>query len=161
MKYVSSIIMVSNLGKSRHFYEDILHQIVKFDFGYNITYEGDFAIQQPSYFRRMAGTNFPKNGKSNRSSRAVLYFESDEVQACERRLRRLDVQFIHGIQEQHWGQRVFRCYDPDGYIIEIGETREELVLRLAGEGLSLDEICSKSGYPESFVSPLLESDNQE
>jgi hypothetical protein len=31
------------------------------------------------------------------------------------------VELIHPILQQAWGQRVFRFYDPDRHIVEIGE----------------------------------------
>ena len=44
MKYICSLITVSDIKHSRDFYENILNQKVKFDFGENITFHGDFAI---------------------------------------------------------------------------------------------------------------------
>jgi uncharacterized glyoxalase superfamily protein PhnB len=50
----------------------------------------------------------------------VLYFEDDDIEAAFGRVvGRVDL--IHAIQVQAWGQRVFRFYDPDGHIVEIGE----------------------------------------
>ena len=37
------------------------------------------------------------------------------------RLKKCDVEYVHPIKEHSWGQRVFRIYDPDKHIIEIGE----------------------------------------
>lgn len=31
------------------------------------------------------------------------------------------VELIHPIERQAWGQKVFRFYDPDGHIVEVGE----------------------------------------
>ncbi len=30
------------------------------------------------------------------------------------------VELIHAIERQVWGQRVFRIYDPDGHAMEVG-----------------------------------------
>jgi hypothetical protein len=50
-----------------------------------------------------------------------------------------------------------RLYDPDGYIVEIGETMEEVVRRLYRQGLSLENIREKSGMPGEFVEHVIQA----
>ncbi len=54
MKFKCPLIVVSDINKSRYFYEDLLKQKVKFDFGENITFEGDFAIHEVEHFSKLA-----------------------------------------------------------------------------------------------------------
>lgn len=49
----------------------------------------------------------------------------------------------------------FRCSDPDGFIIEVGETMPDLVKRLDREGLSPEEIERQSMMPLEIVRAIL------
>jgi predicted enzyme related to lactoylglutathione lyase len=40
MKYICAMITVSDMKRSREFYENVLQQKVKYDLGENITYQG-------------------------------------------------------------------------------------------------------------------------
>ena len=44
MKYVCPLITVSDMKQSRDFYENLLDQKVKHDYGESVTFYGDFAI---------------------------------------------------------------------------------------------------------------------
>ena len=46
-----------------------------------------------------------------------LYFESNDLDSVYLKLKKLEIPFVHDLFEQLWGQRVFRVYDPDGYIV--------------------------------------------
>ncbi|NLW46966.1 MAG: hypothetical protein GXY86_06485 [Firmicutes bacterium] len=50
-----------------------------------------------------------------------------------------------------WGQRVFRFYDPDKYIVEIGEIVETVIIRSYKQGDSIDEIVQKTSMSREFV----------
>ena len=84
-----------------------------------------------------------------------LYFETDELEPVYQRLNEAGVEFIHPISEQPWGQRVMRFYDPDGHIVEIGETMEAVVWRFYEQGLSMDSISKKSAMPPEFIESVI------
>ncbi len=65
------------------------------------------------------------------------------------------IEFIHAICEQPWGQRVMRLHDPDGHIVEIGETMEAVVWRFHTRGFSVDRIMEKSAMPREFVEHVI------
>ena len=50
----------------------------------------------------------------------LLYFEHWDVDAAFEKIAP-HVELIHTVEQQAWGQRVFRFYDPDGHAVEIGE----------------------------------------
>jgi hypothetical protein len=58
--------------------------------------------------------------------------------------------------EHSWGQRAFRVYDPDDYIIEFAESMENVVLRLYNQDLGVEEIAKKSMMPMVFIKLVLE-----
>ncbi len=150
LKFVSSLIVVDELAASRYFYEHLLGQKVKFDFGENVTFEGDFAIHLKAHFQSLLGdaTRYPVTNKAHNGE---LYFETDEMDLIAERLRAANVEFIHAIQEQPWGQRVLRLYDPDGHVVEVGERLEAMAWRFFQQGWSVERIMDKSGMPREFV----------
>ena len=50
MKYICPLIVVKDIEASRNFYENVLGQKLKYDFGENITYEGDFSIHLEEHY---------------------------------------------------------------------------------------------------------------
>lgn len=153
LKFNTPLIVVNDVARSRHFYEQILGQKVKFDFGPNVPFEG-FAIHLKSHFQSLLGdaAQFPVTQKAHWGE---LYFESDELEPVFQRLKEAEVEFIHPVREQPWGQRVMRFYDPDGHIIEIGETMEAVVWRFYQQGLSIDIISEKSSMPREFIENVI------
>jgi catechol 2,3-dioxygenase-like lactoylglutathione lyase family enzyme len=158
MKYVCSLIVVENIERSREFYEKTLKQRVKFDFGANVTFEGGFAIHLREHFEKIT------KGKSSRSilygsNSFELYFETEKMDGIYNELKNQNVEFVHEIEEQPWGQRVLRFYDPDKHIVEIGETMEAVVIRFYKQGHSIDEIVNKSSMPKEFIEMTLKNLN--
>src|SRR5512135_3635072 len=104
LKFVSPLIVVEDMTRSRQFYEQLLGQKVKFDFGVDVCFEGDFTIHLKSHFQSLLGdaTPYPITPKAHNGE---LYFDTDEIELIYQRLQAAGVQFIGGIQEQPWGQR--------------------------------------------------------
>lgn len=147
MKFVCSLVTVEDINRSRHFYENILKQEVKFDFGENITFKGDFAIHLKSHFAKLIDDKLITSGGNN----FELYFEYDDVDSFADELKENNITFVHEVREQPWRQKVFRFYDPDKNIIEVGESMEYLSFRLSKEGKSIEEISSITNMPIEFV----------
>ncbi len=158
LKYVGPLLVVEDITVSRRFYEDCLGQKVEYDFGENVSFVGNFSIHRKAHYQSLMGdqANFTITPKSND---AELYFETDEIEDLQQRLRQAGIEFIHEIREQPWSQRVMRVYDPDGHILEIGESMENAVLRLHRQGWSLESICQKTGMPRRFVEQAIETQN--
>lgn len=147
MKYICALIAVSDMKRSRNFYENLLGQTVKYDFGENVTFHGDFAIHLQSHFKELIDNREIKTGGNS----FELYFEYDNVDEIVGLLKENNIPLVHEIREQPWRQKVVRCYDPDSHIVEIGESIEYLAYRLRKEGLALDEIAQTTNMPIDFV----------
>jgi len=147
MKYICSLITVEDINISREFYEKLLQQKVKYDFGENITFEGGFAIHSKSDYSKLI------DGKSitKASNSFELYFEYDEVDVFVKDLKKRNIELVHDVREQPWRQKVVRFYDPDKNIIEVGESMEFLSFRLAKEGKTIEEISKITSIPMNFV----------
>jgi len=154
LKFISPLIVVADLARSRKFYEDLLGQEVKFDFGENVTFKGDFSIHLAPHFQGLLGgpADFPVRFKANN---AELYFETEDIENLAARLDDAGVNYVHPLRAQPWGQRVLRLYDPDGHIVEIGETMEAVVWRFHQQGMSLEDVAAKSSMPAAFVEQVI------
>jgi len=155
VKFQCPLIVITNMSVSKDFYERVLNQKIKYDFGENITYEGDFAIQLKSHFANMVTIN--QDDIANQSNNFELYFEEENMDGFVERLENFDyeIQYIHGLLEQPWGQRVVRFYDPDMHIIEVGESMASVVKRFLSEGLSAGETAKRTQHPIEFVRQYL------
>ena len=125
---------------------------VKYDFGENVTFEGDFAIHLQSHFSSLIDNRPIRTGGNN----FELYFEFDMVDQIADLLSHNGVEFVHEVREQLWRQKVVRFYDLDMNIIEIGESMEYLSYRLSSEGLSIEQISHLTGLPIDFVHVSIE-----
>jgi catechol 2,3-dioxygenase-like lactoylglutathione lyase family enzyme len=150
IQYIGPLLAVNDIARSRFFYEQLLGLRVKYDFGVNVSFEGNLAIHLKEHFQDLLGGSerYPVVFGANYGE---LVFESDEMEAVLGRLQHNEVEFIHGLVEQPWGQRVMRFYDPDRHAIEIGEQMETVVRRMQAQGLTLQEIQAKTGMPMAFV----------
>jgi catechol 2,3-dioxygenase-like lactoylglutathione lyase family enzyme len=147
MKFICPLVTVSDMERSREFYENILGQTVRYDFGENISFEGDFAIHLRSHFQQLIDNRVVHS----RANNFELYFEHDDLEPVEERLNNFGVEFVHTIREQPWRQRVMRFYDPDGNMIEVGESLEYSSYRLHLEGMDLEEISQTISMTVDFV----------
>jgi len=156
IKYICSLLTVKDIQKSREFYEKVLKQEVELDHSENVSFKGGFAIHDRKHFQELVD-NGSRNDNTNCNTLIELYFVSEEIEALNNKLESLNVVFLHNIREQPWGQKVLRFFDPDDYIIEVGESMESVVKRFAAQGLTVEEISQKSSMPVEFVEMVLNS----
>jgi len=151
MKFICTLITVSDINRSRDFYEHVLNQQVTADFGTNVTYRGDFSIHLASDFKQLIDNREIQQGGNN----FELYFEYDDVEGMAGTLKEKGISFVHEVREQPWRQRVMRIYDPDMHIIEIGESMEYLILRLHNEGMAPEQVTAATKLPLEFVKSVI------
>ena len=147
MHFRCTLVTVSDMERSRDFYENLLGQEVRYDFGENIEFQGGFAIHLGSHFRQLIDNKKIMAGSHN----FELYFEHDDLKQMEEILNNNGVEFVHKVREQPWRQRVMRFYDPDGHMIEVGESMEHLSYRLNAEGMGVEEISKTTSMTVDFV----------
>ena len=86
-----------------------------------------------------------EGGDPLRSSMSPL--ECEDLDNIFSKLLDYGVAFIHTIKEQPWGQRVFRFFDPDNHIVEIGEPMSVVIRRYLKEGASETEVAKRTSMP--------------
>ena len=152
MKYISTLIAVSDMKKSKQFYHDVLGMNVVADFGANVTLDGGLVMQTMDTWKSFIRTDkvvLPNNA-------GELYFEEEDLDAFLENLKQFDICYVHPLFEHRWGQRDVRFYDPDKHIIEVGEKLNTVILRFMEQGLSAEETAIRMDIPLDFVTACLD-----
>jgi catechol 2,3-dioxygenase-like lactoylglutathione lyase family enzyme len=152
-KFHSIVLFVRDIRKSKKFYNDILGQEIEYDFGNNVALKSGITLwkMKPEHIIHKSG----KHSKTNATKAFEIYFESDDLDVIRELIASHHLEILHDLMEEPWGQRTIRFYDPDNNLIEVGETLEKFVRRMAGLGMSLKEISAKTSIPEEVVLKLL------
>lgn len=154
MKFEGVCIAVSDIERSKKFYQDIFGLEVFQDYGINISF-GGLSLQQD--FDWLLG--IPKESIETKPHNMELYFEEDDFDAFIAKLeQRKDIAYIgDGIKEAGWGQRSVRFYDLDGHIIEVGENMKMVVKRFLHSGMTLEQTSERMNVSVSDLESILNS----
>lgn len=151
MIYGGTLISVSDMERSKIFYEKVMEQTVEMDLGVHVSFENGLSLQ--SNYEELVGVKLEAKAKPNNFQ---LYFKVEDLDAWEDKLKSLEgIEFLHGIKEYPWGQRVMRFYDYDKYIVEVAESMESVAKRFLSQGLSAEETAERTMFPVEFVEQLL------
>ena len=99
IKFINTIVFVSDIQTSKKFYTKLLDLQIEKEFETIVFFSNEFIIHD-----------------------AANIFEPPDLDSFYKKLAAAGVQFIHFIEKQEWGQRIFRFFDPDGHIVEVGES---------------------------------------
>lgn len=158
IKYRSAVILVKDIKTTRKFYEDLLEQKVTLDHGECVDFIGGFSIWQIDHANNIMFENPSDRIEiESKSNNLELYFETDNVEDVFNKALDSKAQFVHNIIEEPWGQRVFRIYDPDMNIIEVGEPMEAVIKRFIEVGLNAEEVSKRASMPIEIVQKVAEN----
>jgi hypothetical protein len=93
------------------------------------------------------------------TNRFEFYFECEYLDELERMLRKRNVEFLHSVLTESWGQKTIRFFDPDRHLIEVGESRHTFITRMHNEGQSLEQIHKRTMLPINKIVQLLTENN--
>lgn len=119
MKLKNILLVVSDIEKSKRFYEELFGLRAITDFGENVILTEGLVLQQKDIWEEGI-----QKGVSFGGHDAELYFEESDMDGFLGKLKEsgLKVEFVDDKTPDHpWGGRVIRIYDPDRHVIEIGE----------------------------------------
>ena len=155
IRFQKALLLVKDVAISRTFYEQTLQQKIEYDFGEDVVFKGGFAIHYANHlsqllFNRPNPLIDDRLGKEN----FELYFECDFLDDVFNKLMESGITFIHTMKEQPWGQRVFRFYDPDHHIVEIGEPMSAVIRRYLKQGIPDTEVASRTSMPIEEVAKI-------
>lgn len=139
MEFTATLLSVSDMERSKQFYHEVLGLRVTADYGANISLEGGLSLQTQDSWQEFLHTDdvrLPNNA-------CEIYFQEDRIEEFAARLKAFPIRYVHPLFEHGWGQRVVRFYDPDGHIIEVGESLNAVARRFSAAGLSAKEIAAR------------------
>lgn len=150
MKLEAILLVVRDMEQSVKFYTQVLGLQVKLDFGANIVLENGIALQTLDTWAEFIDedeTEIAFKGKQ-----MELVFEVEDLGLFVEKLNNWPaVEQVHPVRQYPWGQSVLRLYDPDGHIIEIGESMKTVVKRFLQQGDTVGAASQKSQYPLPFI----------
>lgn len=153
----TTVLLVQDAQRAKAFYADLLgfHVVVEFG-GTNIVFREGFALWQPDpeqVIPTLLGARSIHN--TNAVPRFELCFETEELDRIHASLKAHGVRFLHEIREEVWGQRSVRFYDPDGHLIEVGESMPLFVNRFSEQGLTVEQVAERTFMPIEMVRQIL------
>ena len=119
MKYVSAVIFVKDIHRSKFFYHTLLELEMEYDFGSNITFENGMSIWQINkdhIIEDLLNTGMEDEQPVNRFE---LYFETDNILETDNKLRLSNTKYFHKIRKEPWGQLTLRVFDPDNHLVDL------------------------------------------
>ena len=125
LKFISTIAFVKDINKSKKFYTEILGLTIVKDFHTIVFFENQFVIHDSknlikTIFKKKYYNSFFKQGRKN----LLICFEYADINEIFNKVKLSGAKIIHKVEKQAWGQNVFRFYDYDNHIVEIGEPFE-------------------------------------
>lgn len=147
MKYEGCLLAVQDIAASKHFYETVLHQNVAMDLGAHVSF-GGFSLQQG--YAELVGVS--AESVKAQSHNFQIYFEVENLDHVYAELKSMaSLQWVHEIKEYPWGQRDIRVYDPDKHTVEIAEDMNVVIKRFFHEGMSAEEVATRTMFPLEAV----------
>lgn len=144
------VLFVRDAQKSKTFYADLLEMTIVGDFGgLNIIFKEGFALWQPmeqNIIPQKLGMDNMNNTQA--ASRFEICFETEDLDTIYKKLKDNNVEFLHEINTELWGQRTIRFYDYDRHLIEVGEAMPIFLRRIFEEEGENLEATAKRTYME-------------
>lgn len=148
MKFKLAVLAVEDVNRSKQFYSELFDQTVALDLGKNVTFNSGFGVQEDFAWL----TSLNKDSVIKKAHNMELYFEVDDFDDFLQRLCAYNpLEYVHPPMKHDWQQRVVRIYDPDGHVIEIGESMEVIARRYLHQGFSIQETAEIIQHPLDFV----------
>lgn len=153
IRFSSTVLITRRFDAMKHFYTELLGQRIALDFGNCVTLECALTIWELREGYALAqAMKQPHGGNGS----LEVCFETEDFDAEADRILSADVPLVHGIAEETWGQRTLRFLDPDGNIVELGESIPCFCRRLHASGLSAEAVARRTGVAPETVRNYLQ-----
>jgi len=151
MRLKNVLIVVKDIELSKAFYRDLFGLEVVTDFGGNVILTEGLVLQEQTVWETFTDKKVVSYGNA-----AELYFEENDMDFFIKKLSQCsyEIEYMNPPIEHDWGQRVVRIYDPDGHIIEVGESLEYVAKRYLKQGMTVEETSTKTQLPLSQVDEI-------
>jgi len=119
MKHVDTIVLVEDIEISKKFYTEVIGLEILHDWGDMIVFKERFSIHTANkLLPESESKKHIRPGKQGQNN-LIIYFEAEDLDVEYQKIVEKGITILHGIVELPW-QKIFRIYDPDNHIIEIG-----------------------------------------
>jgi catechol 2,3-dioxygenase-like lactoylglutathione lyase family enzyme len=144
LQYQSAVLFVEDIERSKSFYAGTMKMKVDMDMGTNVILKNGLTLWQidPNH---IIPRSIGLEAFRSKASRFELCFETEDIEEADRMVREKAISLVHELHEEPWGQKTIRVYDPDGHIVEIGESIGSFLTRMKKQGLTLEQIAAKTG----------------
>lgn len=148
MRFSTTLLAVRDMNRSLEFYKTFFDQDVECDLGWNKLLTCGLALQE--HFDKLCG--FSEDKMHFGAHNMELYFETEDMDGFMKLLSvHPEVKRLHELKQYEWKQHVIRIFDPDGHIIEIGESMESVAFKEFDAGHSLEETAELMQHPIDLV----------
>lgn len=155
LRNCSTALFVKDIEISKDFYLNILKLEIDLDFGKNVIFKNGFAIWEINTEHLIPWKLGYDKLTDHSVNRFELYFETEDIHVVYEQLKNRNVNFLHEIHEEHWGQKTIRFFDPDNHLIEIGESMSRFIRRFHSQGMTVEQISEKTFVPVDAVKNFL------
>lgn len=150
MRCEGYMLITRDLREAKRFYTEVIGARIVLELEKHVVFEEGFSLLQEDDWRDFA--ELEGNVFSYRHHTGQLVFEVEDLEAFLHRLAGMpSLQLLHPVKEHHWGRRAVRFYDPDGHVVEVGESMELVVKRFLRQGMSLEKTAKKTEFPLWYV----------
>lgn len=117
MKLKNILIVVNDIDRSRQFYHDLFGLELVLDNDGNMILTEGLVLQDRKLWKGFLGKEIVPESNS-----CELYFEERDLDGFVKKLEEQypDTIYAGKTEENSWGRRSVRFYDPDGNLIEVG-----------------------------------------
>ena len=153
IRFQSTVLITRRFEAMKRFYTELLGQRISLDFGTCVTLECALTIWELREDHVLAQPPQPPRGGN---ASLEICFETEVFDAEAARMLAAGVPMVHGTHEEAWGQRTLRFLDPDGNIVELGESIPCFCRRLHACGLSAEAVARRTGVAPETVRNYLQ-----
>ena len=154
LKAGGSLFVVRDMEQSLAFYRDVLGLEVVHDFGANVVLTGGLSLQTLETWAEFLDK--PAEEIHFGGNDAEMYYITDNFDTILSILKDYpQIELVCPPVEHRWGQRAVRLYDPDGHIIEIGESLNKVAKRFRDSGLNEEGVARRMDISLEYARELL------
>jgi len=153
MRCEGYMLVTRDIETAKNFYCDVIGARIELDIGTHVVFREGFSLLIERDWSAFSGLDCADFAYRHHTGQLV--FEVDDIQAFLQRLSGLSAlpgpQYVHQVKEHPWGRWAVRLYDPDGHVVEVGESMKVVVKRFLSQGLTEEEAARRSEFPVEYA----------
>ncbi|MCP3966320.1 MAG: glyoxalase [Lentisphaerae bacterium] len=152
----STALFVRDIEVSKRFYTEVMEMKIELDFNKNVILNNGLTIWEIWQDHIIPDKMEIDLKDISAKPRAELCYETEDIFAVHKKLCDNNVEFLHELNEEPWGQLTVRFFDPDKHLLEVGESLATFVNRLHKEGRTPEQVSEKTSVPLEAVKQLIQ-----